>query len=278
MAKQTVNIGAAANDGTGDNLRVSFDKINDNFDELYDDSMFWGEYSATLETIDFSKTITFGTPAALIIPDPATITINVGATAKIGAAVLIYYGGETEPNLDTTGVTIETVSGSFTASTPATINRILLVYTAPNYATRSYLAPVSVSADEVSYDSSTSGLAATDVKAAIDEIVTSTRTASISGTIAAPTDQAYTIVLKAPADITITETTTKSSAGTCTATFAIDGVNLGGTANSVSTTEQIQAHASANAVAAGETITLTVSSNSSCENLDFTITYTYTLE
>lgn len=35
MAKQTINIGSAANDGTGDPLRTAFDKINDNFDELY---------------------------------------------------------------------------------------------------------------------------------------------------------------------------------------------------------------------------------------------------
>ena len=35
MAKQTINIGSAANDGTGDQLRTAFDKVNDNFDELY---------------------------------------------------------------------------------------------------------------------------------------------------------------------------------------------------------------------------------------------------
>ncbi len=35
MAKQTVNIGSAANDGTGDKLRTAFTKINSNFDELY---------------------------------------------------------------------------------------------------------------------------------------------------------------------------------------------------------------------------------------------------
>ena len=35
MAKQTVNIGSAANDGTGDPLRTAFDKLNDNFDEVY---------------------------------------------------------------------------------------------------------------------------------------------------------------------------------------------------------------------------------------------------
>lgn len=35
MAKQVINIGTAANDGTGDPLRTAFDKINDNFTELY---------------------------------------------------------------------------------------------------------------------------------------------------------------------------------------------------------------------------------------------------
>lgn len=35
MAKQTINIGASANDGTGDNLRAGMDKANDNFSELY---------------------------------------------------------------------------------------------------------------------------------------------------------------------------------------------------------------------------------------------------
>lgn len=37
MAKQTINIGTTANDGTGDPLRTAFDKVNDNFTELYAD-------------------------------------------------------------------------------------------------------------------------------------------------------------------------------------------------------------------------------------------------
>ena len=35
MAKLTVNIGTSANDRTGDNLRTAFNKINENFTELY---------------------------------------------------------------------------------------------------------------------------------------------------------------------------------------------------------------------------------------------------
>jgi hypothetical protein len=35
MARQTINIGTVANDGTGDTFRVAGQKINDNFEELY---------------------------------------------------------------------------------------------------------------------------------------------------------------------------------------------------------------------------------------------------
>lgn len=39
MAKQVINIGTTANDGTGDPLRTAFDKVNDNFTELYSDDL-----------------------------------------------------------------------------------------------------------------------------------------------------------------------------------------------------------------------------------------------
>ena len=35
MAKQTVDLGSSANDGTGDSIRSGGDKVNDNFTELY---------------------------------------------------------------------------------------------------------------------------------------------------------------------------------------------------------------------------------------------------
>ena len=37
MAKQDLNLGTAANDGTGDDLRTAGTKINQNFTELYTD-------------------------------------------------------------------------------------------------------------------------------------------------------------------------------------------------------------------------------------------------
>ena len=35
MAKQVIGIGTTPNDGTGDDIRDAFDKVNDNFNECY---------------------------------------------------------------------------------------------------------------------------------------------------------------------------------------------------------------------------------------------------
>jgi hypothetical protein len=35
MAQENINVGAAANDGTGDPLRTAYIKTNNNFTELY---------------------------------------------------------------------------------------------------------------------------------------------------------------------------------------------------------------------------------------------------
>lgn len=51
MAKQLVNIGTTANDGTGDVLRTAFDKVNDNADELYAWTGWISRYKATTVTL-----------------------------------------------------------------------------------------------------------------------------------------------------------------------------------------------------------------------------------
>ena len=97
------------------------------------------------------------------------------------------------------------------------------------------------------------------------------------GFIALPGNKSYTVALKLGHGFTITETTTKSASGTCTATFKINATALGGTANSVSSTEQSQAHASANVAVAGDDLVLTISANSACADLSFTISGTRSL-
>ncbi len=47
MAKQIIDIGTTANDGTGDNLRGGGEKINDNFTELYDRTDFANNATTT---------------------------------------------------------------------------------------------------------------------------------------------------------------------------------------------------------------------------------------
>lgn len=99
----------------------------------------------------------------------------------------------------------------------------------------------------------------------------------IAGFIAAPSNKDYRIALKMAHGGTITETTTRSASGTCTATFKVNTTALGGTANSVSSSEQSQSHSSSNTFVAGDDIVLTVSSNSSCTDMSFSIKYTRTL-
>ena len=60
MAKQTINVGGSANDGTGDKIRVAFQKINANFTELYD-----GQDPANLISTDPDNAIELGTDGKL---------------------------------------------------------------------------------------------------------------------------------------------------------------------------------------------------------------------
>jgi hypothetical protein len=103
------------------------------------------------------------------------------------------------------------------------------------------------------------------------------QTFGLSGLIATPSNKDFRIVVNIPFAGTITKVTTRSASGTCTATFKVNTTALGGTANSVSSTEQEQAHASSNTFSVGDDIVITVSSNSSCVDMSFTILYTRTL-
>ena len=118
MAKQLVGLGSEANDGTGDNLRVGMDKVNDNFNELYtalgDNNSIASGISADDTTITLTApTITGavgGTQTSATITTLATTTVN-GTTLNGGTLALaagsitdssgaISFGDE---NLTTTG-------------------------------------------------------------------------------------------------------------------------------------------------------------------------------
>lgn len=96
-----------------------------------------------------------------------------------------------------------------------------------------------------------------------------------SGMIEIPEhNKTYTLVLKTPFAGTIHETTTDCAAGSGTARFKIEGVNLGGTINTVTTSEQSQTHNSANVFASGNTISMTMT-NDSPSLVDYVFTVRY---
>ena len=118
MAYQSIGLGAAADDGTGDSLRIGADKVNDNFVELY---TLLGTGTALTSGISANATVVTltaptingtigGTQTSATITTLATTTVN-GTTLNAGTMAVaagsitdssgaISFGNE---NLTTTG-------------------------------------------------------------------------------------------------------------------------------------------------------------------------------
>ena len=93
MALQSINIGTAANDGTGDNLRVGGDKINDNFSEIY---TAFGNGS-TLSSL--AVTAMNGATANEILTVGSTTTeLDAEANLTFDGSTLAVTGNITVPN------------------------------------------------------------------------------------------------------------------------------------------------------------------------------------
>ena len=96
MARQNINIGSSANDGTGDPLRTAFDKINDNFVELYGSDNDINTLDANLDLNTFA--ITTG-----VTNGDITVTPNGTGSIKLGA---MKFVGTTMSSDDSTQITI----------------------------------------------------------------------------------------------------------------------------------------------------------------------------
>jgi len=133
--------------------------------------------------------------------------------------------------------------------------------------------------DDEAFDPAWNGSLEVPTKNAVYDAIEATRTqtqAASGGVGGAVSNGDITIAIKMAFSGTITETTTLCSSGTATATFKIGTTALGGTANSVSTSRQSQAHASANFFTAGDNLYVTISSASSLTDLSYTIAYNRT--
>lgn len=94
MAKQSLGIGVTANDGTGDTLRAGGDKINDNFDEVYN---ALGDGSALKTLINSSLELDVTTGENKIsflyntVGDLPSATTYHGCVAHVHATGALYY-------------------------------------------------------------------------------------------------------------------------------------------------------------------------------------------
>jgi hypothetical protein len=125
MAQQTINLGTNPNDGEGDNIRVAFDKCNDNFDEIYTAGPVSSNIKISGQTINSTNTngnivlspdgtgkIVFDSN---IIPDANNARTIGGTTSRIKG---MYIGSE---GLDVTGDA--NVSGAINSTGPVRVGQ-----------------------------------------------------------------------------------------------------------------------------------------------------------
>ena len=92
MAKQTINIGSTANDGTGSTLRVGGDIINDNFNEIY---TAFGDGSTLTAPLTAAGTSTLTNKTIDLDANTVTGTLAEFNTALQGDSFVSLTGSET---------------------------------------------------------------------------------------------------------------------------------------------------------------------------------------
>ena len=89
MAKQTIGIGTTANDGTGDPLRDAFDKVNDNFDEVYSAFTF-ASNNATV-----ANNVLIGNSTVNTVANSTTLSISNSTSEVTATSGSVLVGNST---------------------------------------------------------------------------------------------------------------------------------------------------------------------------------------
>jgi hypothetical protein len=80
MARQTIDIGSTANDGTGDPLRTAFNKVNENFIEVYDGINVFDQNLNTSNNVTFNEI----TASSNVTADSIQLDISAGVSVEPG--------------------------------------------------------------------------------------------------------------------------------------------------------------------------------------------------
>jgi hypothetical protein len=109
MAREIINVGATANDGTGDGLRTAYIKCNDNFKSLFDTTI------TPTEIINGTSNVS--------VADSANVTISIAGSSN----VVTFSGTETSISGNVTIATDLDVGNSLTITQDFTIGDQLIV-------------------------------------------------------------------------------------------------------------------------------------------------------
>ena len=116
MAKQTINIGTSANDGTGSTLRAAFDICNDNFTELYDGT---GGLLHKIEGTNFTGSLLVGHSTTGTLSSASFNTgVGIGALDALTTGDMnVALGYSAGSNINTGTENVALGSGAFQTAT-----------------------------------------------------------------------------------------------------------------------------------------------------------------
>jgi len=106
MVKQAIGIGTTADDGTGDTLRAGGDKINDNFDELYDLMGDGSDLSSGISATASVITLTAPSIGGVVAGTQTSATITTLTSSTVSSGTTITLDATTDIVLDAGGADI----------------------------------------------------------------------------------------------------------------------------------------------------------------------------
>ncbi len=133
MARETIGVGSAPDDGTGDTLRAAFVKVNNMTTDIYGqsgtgDSLRGSSPLTAAADVD----VNFDTAAVFTMTSSIAVDLNF-TNASIGDVkdIIITDSGGTSGLTLNSGITVTTIAGSYSATAGA-VNFIQVACTAAN--------------------------------------------------------------------------------------------------------------------------------------------------